>query len=316
MAAICYACHYPFAILLEQQAAESSIAMEEEPRSDVYVFGVILGIFIYKFIIAFFEKAMYLLFGLEALEPFDAIMMLDDDKSVANIMAVAFFEKFEYESMRQYIIEKSENVHKMRSKLVKRLGLFWFKKMGKEEWATKVDNFVTLKEGIHSKEDLIEFVLSEQPHREPLDTVQIRFILIPDYIDGKSAMVMKSHHVLADGLGFASMFLSMSDGDVSINDIPSLHIPFAKRLLIYLLTPFLFLKTLWIGATIKKDKNCIKNNLLLTGKKNAYYSEPLDIALIKSYCKANKCTINDYTFSLISNSLYEYMEKHSTAGGI
>lgn len=34
------------------------------------------------------------------------------------------------------------------------------------------------------------------------------------------------------------------------------------------------------------------------------------------YCKLNKCTVNDYTTSLIGSSLHEYFEKHPHVGGI
>ena len=51
------------------------------------------------------------------------------------------------------------------------------------------------------------------------------------------------------------------------------------------------------------------------GKKNGAFTNSLDIYAMKTYCKANGCTINDYTTSLISNTLYEYMENHPEIDG-
>ena len=47
------------------------------------------------------------------------------------------------------------------------------------------------------------------------------FILIPDFEGDKSVIVMKAHHVLCDALGFAGIFLSISD-QAKVDHIPTL----------------------------------------------------------------------------------------------
>lgn len=48
----------------------------------------------------------------------------------------------------------------------------------------------------------------------------------------------------------------------------------------------------------------------MTGKKQAAHSKDLDLMAIKSWCKNNGCTVNDYSCALLSTTLYEYFEKH------
>ena len=44
-----------------------------------------------------------------------------------------------------------------------------------------------------------------------MDNVQWKFYIIPDYENDKSVLVLKAHHSLADGIGFAHFFLALSD---------------------------------------------------------------------------------------------------------
>ncbi len=53
--------------------------------------------------------------------------------------------------MKEYLINKTENLHRGRSKLVKYFGQYYFQKMNDQEWKQKIDNFIELKEGINSE---------------------------------------------------------------------------------------------------------------------------------------------------------------------
>ena len=46
------------------------------------------------------------------------------------IMGVGIIEKYDFISMKQYMLEKCVQLDKCQSKLVKKFGLFWFQKMG------------------------------------------------------------------------------------------------------------------------------------------------------------------------------------------
>ena len=69
-----------------------------------------------------------------------------------------------------------------------------------------MNNVVRLKEGITNEKELQDFVMEEQKNYDFYDMPQYRWILIPDYKDGKSALVFKLHHSMSDGLGIATFF--------------------------------------------------------------------------------------------------------------
>lgn len=83
----------------------------------------------YYVIMTAFELIMWHAFGFEALGAFDAIFLLDDKTNVANVIGCIIFEKFEFEEMRDHLLKKTEDIHRCRSKLVKKFGIYWFKKM-------------------------------------------------------------------------------------------------------------------------------------------------------------------------------------------
>ena len=60
--------------------------------------------------------------------------------------------------------------------------------------------------------------------------------------------------------------------------------------------------------SLPKQSNPIKNNNQLTGKRTAGFSQNLNLDEMKTFCKKNSCSINDYTAALIGVSLFEYFQ--------
>ena len=85
--------------------------------------------------------------------------MNDDDLGINNIMPMMVTEKYDYEEMRAHIIKMTAWVDKGRHKIVKRFGVYWYERLNDEDWKkTHHRQFVRV-DGIHTKEQLIEFGL-------------------------------------------------------------------------------------------------------------------------------------------------------------
>jgi hypothetical protein len=112
--------------------------------------GIFTGIIIYAIIMYTFDMMMFYFADCESLGPFDAVFLLDDKQNYSNITGVLFFEEFEFESMKNYLLQKTETVHKARSKLSKRFGIYWFEKMSAEEWNEKKSNVFVLDDNVRS----------------------------------------------------------------------------------------------------------------------------------------------------------------------
>ena len=128
-----------------------------------------------------FEKFMNIVHGCTGLEVYDTLFLLDTPDNVSNIMGCLFFEKFEFEEMKTYLEQKTSQLHKCRTKLVKKYGLWWYKQIEDNEWKAKKTAVFQEISGIHTKEELCKYMCKEQNIRWPFDTVQYKFLMIPDY---------------------------------------------------------------------------------------------------------------------------------------
>ena len=93
---------------------------------------------------------MYIIYGCHRCGITDENFLQDDADNLANICGVFFFEQFEYESMKTYLIQKTAGLHRCRSKLVKIFGFWWYQDMSAEEWEKKKDAVVILEENVHT----------------------------------------------------------------------------------------------------------------------------------------------------------------------
>lgn len=77
-------------------------------------------------------------------------------------MGIQHYESFTFDEMKKYLLAKTQDLHRGRSKISKFFGQFYFQKMKQEEWKHKEANFIQLIEGIHNDKDLGDFMAQQQ----------------------------------------------------------------------------------------------------------------------------------------------------------
>ena len=178
-------------------------------RHSHWCFTILIGFYIYHMLMKMINIILYHLCGLEALGSYDYIFLLDDNKNISNIVGCIFFEEFDFDEMKHWILSKSADLHKCRSKLVKRYGVWWYQKMSAEESIKKIPTKIVLREDIHTDEDLQKMMLYEETTRDEMNNIQLKFILCPKFRNGMGTITLKTHHCFTDGLGFGTMFLCL-----------------------------------------------------------------------------------------------------------
>jgi len=113
--------------------------------------GILVYVLLFRFLITFI---MLKCFKCETLRSFDTISLFDNPGNLMNIVGLTRFEKFEFEDMKQYLIDRTANLSRCRHKLVKYFGIWYFKKISDEEFKSRIDFFVQKKEGITSDKEL------------------------------------------------------------------------------------------------------------------------------------------------------------------
>ena len=171
-----------------------------------YLMMIVLSALQYAFFNMLVNHFMWTTYRCEALNAHDYSFLMEESANSHTIVGVGVFEKFEFESTKKYLLAKAADVHKCKSKLVKRFGVFWYQLMTEEEWKEAADYLVVEGPPIKSQQELRERACEAQANYEFYDKPQFQFILIPDYIDNQSVIILKIHHSFTDGLGIATFF--------------------------------------------------------------------------------------------------------------
>ena len=76
---------------------------------------------------------------------FDQFFMLPESYAKSNCLGVQFVEKFQYDEMREYFLDKLEQspFFRIKAKVVEKFGQFWFEKISDAEWKNYRENLVT-----------------------------------------------------------------------------------------------------------------------------------------------------------------------------
>lgn len=146
----------------------------------------------------------------------------------------------------------------------------------------------------------------------PEDSIQWRAWIVPNLEGNESAIIIKGHHVLGDGLAWLLMFGAIEDKFMPENWIQTTKvIGWFQKSLLLLLKPISLIYAFLFFLFWKTDSNYIKNTVALAGKKRNSVCKRFDLQVLKQAAKHHNVTINDVVLALTSVSLKEYLRQHN-----
>ena len=133
-------------------------------------------------------------------------------------------------------------------------------------------------------------------------------------LDGGSALVVRIHHCIADGIALVRVLLSMT-ADESNTPTPTpanasaapardSHLKVMLHTLVGLLAAFPH------ALKLPDSESRLKNPL--TGKRSTAWSRPLDLEQIRQLCKASNAKINDLVLAATAGALRNYLSEHGS----
>ena len=162
---------------------------------------------------------------------------------------------------------------------------------------------------IVTSEDELQEIISEISSR-PLISSQNKspweYVIIPYRIENKlrSAVLLRSHHCIADGLSYMYFLMNqLNDAPIIQRSVPKLSA--TEKSLIWAKSffniPLTMIKVLFFPST-KHDLHCTG----VSGKKHMAWSKPIDLRLIKEIKNKLKVTINDILVGCLATSINLY----------
>ena len=128
------------------------------------------------------------------------------------------------------------------------------------------------------------------PNRPPYE-----FILIEEYEDGKSALLCRSHHVIADGMAFVGMIMNGVDPIKADQTESNLQKKIAKLKISKwdIVRRLPFIPWYWVKPLIQPNDHNLLHGPPLSGKRSMACGDPIPLDQVKYVKNQLKCTVND-----------------------
>lgn len=199
----------------------------------------------------------------------------------------------------------SESHKRFRCKMVKVFDNYYFDEFKGDELKDHIDRAVEVVDDLKSMDQVEDFMSQRQNISFPEDQLQWHLWLVPNFKDNESLVICKSHHVLADGLGWLLMLGGLQDTYNPNQYIQTTKVlSKCKKFLLTLAKPFTMTFSFLGFLFWSTDKNVIKKSTVLKSSKKNAISKPFDVPTLKEISKQHHGTVNDIVLSILSVSLH------------
>lgn len=250
------------------------------------------------------------LFGRVALSSADAFFLNDISTNRQYILGTSVYER----------LTRDEFLYIMRNRTfatVKRFSLRIVRMLGKPYWQREpdfsVDNHLKyVEKKVPNEAALYKFF--EEYITEPMDFTKSLWeaTFIENYQDDKSAIIIKAHHALCDGLSAVSLLVSLAD---PLTDSTSSFVNLHKKSILSDL-PYFFISILYFPfAAVKQllrrpDKSFIHGQKL-TGNRSYWCSARIPIDIIKRYSNLKNVKFNTTLLACIGSGVQNLFKNHN-----
>ncbi|MEM7585217.1 MAG: WS/DGAT domain-containing protein [Acidobacteriota bacterium] len=169
---------------------------------------------------------------------------------------------------------------------------------------------------IDTKEKLQDYVgaLASKPLARELPLWRLE--LIPEFVEGISAIVFRIHHCMGDGIALIPLLFSLMDRDnPAIDEFanPSVEVGAGKsgrsKLAVNTLAALAGGPVL-LGKALALPDNSSLHGPECGGEKKVAWTDPIDLALIKRAKNGFGATVNDVLMACIAGGFQRYAEAH------
>ncbi len=152
----------------------------------------------------------------------------------------------------------------------------------------------------------VQAYLGEHASRPlPIDRPPWQLRLIPDVGGGQSAVIIRLHHVLGDGMGLMPVLFSLMDVEEGAQRPPKTRGVTGKRWQVVLKTVLMAGPLLTARALRPADRS-LYHGPELSGEKRFAWSPPIALDEVKAIKNALSATVNDVLMTVVSGGLGRY----------
>lgn len=257
------------------------------------------------------KKFISLLFRIEFSTALDTVMNFEGNANSSQIVACCTFAEKINEELLVAQIKQRVFLHKYYEKLqkifVSKYGLHYWKKASN----FSVDDHIEVLDVKFSRfDEILEFMNRHASEIKFAKEIPAWKIFIANNLpDNQSAIIVKIHHSMADGLSLMSFLLNLGDSkEYGLIKLPKIK-PW-EWIFVYLFAFFQLFAFFKEAFSRKADNHGFKSEKL-TEKKNSYCSFSFDLKAIKNYAIENGISVNDVLLTLLTKALNSYHKRKS-----
>lgn len=243
------------------------------------------------------------------MEAKDAVWAIERDNNRMVIVAIGLFERLNAQSMKSLLQKKAFCGQKRARQYIKRIygRTYWVE----DEKYSFEDHFHVINSPIRSKNDLCALTSDLASRVFPANRPFWDFYFVSHYSTDQSAVIFKFHHVLMDGLSAVSAITHCADTNHSdvFYKLPKQN--WVKRALASVVAVCVLPYWLWAWGELKDDQNPL-HGAALSGVKSVFWTEPLSLKAIKSYCRLHSLSLNDFLAAVALRTLRKCVQTQST----
>jgi hypothetical protein len=251
----------------------------------------------------------------------DAIWLQDAANNRMVVNALLVTDRMDLDALRQIVNERVVELGQRRPryprftwKLVAR-GKRWYWQPDAE---FRIERHVRLAhaERLRSRKELERFVEAEVQLPLPTDRPPWSLQLLPDVGEGRSGLLFRSHHCMADGLALCAILLSLTDPaelPSGVRTVTRAERRTARGRLLAVLGAVLAAPWVLGRKLLARADRSAAHGPELSGYKHVAWSQPLALERVKRLKDARHATVNDVLLTVVAGGFRRYLTERSDA---
>ncbi|MEM1177255.1 MAG: WS/DGAT domain-containing protein [Acidobacteriota bacterium] len=249
--------------------------------------------------------------GLEPVHPRDRVWLQDSPENLMVINSIWTLERIDAEALREVWQERVLDlvVDGVRpydrftwSLVAKGKRCFWRK-------ATDFDlanHIFEIDDPIHTREGIQDYLGEHASQPLPMDHPPWQFRIIKDFDDRQSAVIIRMHHVLGDGMGLLPVLFKLMDiGDGHAQKPPTTR-GVAGKMWQIMAKSILMAGPLLVDRAVRPADKSVYHGKALSGQKRFAWTPPIELSSVKATKNRLGATLNDVLVTVVAGGLQRY----------
>ncbi|MEO1087171.1 MAG: WS/DGAT domain-containing protein, partial [Acidobacteriota bacterium] len=185
------------------------------------------------------------------------------------------------------------------------------KKGGRFFWRKDPDfslenHIFEIEDELRTKEGIQDYLGEHASKPLPMERPPWQFRIVKDFDDNQSAVIIRLHHVLGDGMGLLPVLFKLMDTGEGESQKPPTTRGVGGKMWQILAKSALMAGPLLLDRALRPADKSVYHGKPLTGEKRFAWTPPIDLGTVKTTKNRLGATVNDVLVTVVAGGLQRY----------